>query len=211
MVLSELRTGAIVSADGTVNVQRADKTGATVCQDAHARFQEAVLRGAVYTIQSKTTTVTATTDISPLPATTGRAGVALYNPPTSGVNLVIWKVLVTHVSGTPGGPAYLDTLAGALCTNANKTNAINNLTQTSGGHKANAYTAAVPANTAAAVMFKPLGGSTSAVALGLASSYEDLIDGSIIIPPGAMIALSWHATGTTHIYSSSMTWEEVAV
>lgn len=194
------------------NFLRGNSTGALVTTDAHARFQEAVLGGNVFTMQSKSTTVTVTTDISPLPATTGRAGVALYNPPTSGKNIVIWKVGVAHVSGTPGGPAYLDILAGALCTVTNKTDATNNLTFAKGGHSAYAYSANVPQNNAAATMLKPLNGSTAAIAMGAGvHAFEDQLDGSIIVPPGAMIALSWHAVGTSHIYSSYITWEEVAV
>ncbi len=188
------------------------KTGALLVQDSNAKFQEAVLLGNVFTIQSKTTTVTATTDISPLPATTGRAGVALYNPATSGKNLVLWKVGVAHVSGTPGGPGYLDVLPIAGCTATNKSDAINNLTLNKGGHSAYAYSAAVPQNTAVATMIRTLNGSTAAIALGAGiHSFEDQLDGSIIIPPGAMVALTWHATGTSHVYSSYMTWEEVPI
>lgn len=183
--------------------------GEQAVSDVHARYQEAVLRGNVFTIQAKSVTVTVTTDISPLPASTGRAGVAIYNPPSSGVSLVLWKVMLASVSGTPGGPAYLDVLDGAQCTVTNKTNAINNLTLQTGGHKAFAYSAAVPGNTLAARMFKPLGGP-AAIALGAGNnSVEEMIDGAIVLQPGGLCALTWHAVGTTHIYSASLSWEEI--
>lgn len=190
---------------------RGSLSGALIVTDAHARFYEAVKTGNVFTIQSKSTTVTVTTDISPLPATTGRAGVAVFNPIGSGVDLVIWKAGVAHVSGTPGGPAYLDVLDNAQCTVTNKSDAINSLTLKTGGHKAQCYAAAVPGNTLVARMLKALCGSTAAIAMGAGvHSFEDNIDGAIVIPEGGMCALTWHAVGTSHIYSSWLTFEEVA-
>ena len=213
MVQIDAITGQRILADGSIAGLRSERTGGLVTQDAHARFQEAVERGQVYTIQAKAVTVTAVTDITPLPATTGRVGVGIYNPLNSGVNLVIWKVFIAHLNGTPGGPAYLDIVSpDAACTDANKSNAINNFTLTNGGHKAKAYSAAVPGNTKAGVMIKPIIGSPTAFALAtMLSNAEDLLDGSLVIPPGGFVGLTWHAAGTTHIYSASLSWEEKQV
>ncbi len=197
--------------DGADSAIQLFRGGEQAVADAHARFQEAVLRGNVYTIQSKTTTVTATTDISPLPATTGRAGVAIYNPPSSVVNLVVWKIMIASISGTPGGCAYLDVLDNANCTVANKSQAINNLTLQTQGQQAYSYAGAVPGNTLVARMLKPLGGP-AAIALGAGNnSVEEMVDGAIIIPPSGLLALTWHAVGISHVYSSSLTWEEVII
>lgn len=203
--------GQMMRSVGSSGKLRLTKTSALATSDTHARYMEAVLQGQVYTIQAKSVTVTATTDISPLPATTGRVGVGVYNPPGSGVNLVLWKIIIASVSGTPGGPAYLDVLngpAGALPTNA--VQAINNLYQTKGGHKAYAYSAAVPAQPTVATMLKPIQGSPAAIALGAGIySIEDLIDGAVVIAEGGLAGLTWHAAGTSHVYSAALIWEEV--
>ena len=190
---------------------RAGKSGELIVASGHASYQEAVLQGNVYIMQTKSATVTATTDISPLPATTGRALVGVYNPSTSGKNLVMLKAGFSNISGTPGGCLYIDTLPGAGCDGSNKSTPINALSQIAAGSVAYGYAAAVPKNTTVMQMLRPLGGC-AAIALGAGiNSYDEFLDGSIIVPPGALLVVSAHAVGTTNILSLYISWEEVLI
>lgn len=175
------------------------------------KYQAAVLAGNVYTGSVKSATVTATTDISPLPATTGRSLLAVYNPPGSLKRLSILRIGISHVSGTPGGPLYLDLVPPSTLITGVPTLAINNRDLTSGGGVGKVFAAFVPVNAIVGVMLRPLGGF-AAVAIATASSPADTkedIDGMISIPPGGMLSIGAHATGTSHILSGYITWEEI--
>jgi len=206
------KVGPRVVNDGGQDVLRLDKTGALVVTGAHGYNQESVLRGQVYTASVKSATVTVTTDISPLPATTGRALLAIYNPPNSGKNLVVLKAGVSTVSGTPGGPFYLDVVppgATIALTNVTANQPVNNMTFTPGGGVAKVFAAAVPVNSVVATMLRPLGGPAAVAAGAGPYQVDELIDGAIIVPQGGMLVISAHAVGTTHVVSGYITFEEV--
>lgn len=176
------------------------------------KYQDAVQAGNVYVASVKSVTVTVTTDISPLPATTGRALLAVYNPPGSLKRLSILRIHVSHVSGTPGGPLYLDIVPPSTLITGVPTLPINARDFTSGGGVAKVFAAFVPINAVVGVMLRPLGGF-AAVAIATASSpasHTEDIDGMISVPQGGMLAITAHAVGTTHILSASIIFEEVA-
>ena len=213
-MLGESNVGPKASSDGTQIPLRGDKTGALVSTDAHARYQEAVLRGSVYTANAKSVTVTVTTDITPLPANTGRPQIGVYNPVGSGKNLVILRAGSATVSGTPGGPFYLDVIAatGTVITATPSTGIpINNFTLQALGSVTKCYAATAVTGSAAGVMLRPLGG-LAAIAAGAGNyHFVEEIAGEIIVPPGAFICISAHATGTSHVHSCFISWEEVAI
>lgn len=208
----ELRTGTQVLSDGQMTSLRGDKTGALIVSDGHSRYSEAIARGNVYVGSVKSATVTATTDISPIPATTGRSLLGVYNPATSGKNLFIWRIMMATVSGTPGGPLYLDYIAAPSGILAAIGGAPTNLlTLLAAGSVARTMNAVVPAQTVVGVMLRPLGG-LGAVALGAGiASTDEEIAGGICVPPGAALVVTAHATGTSQVVSGYMSWEEVTV
>ena len=207
-----LKVGVQNLADGTLAHARGARTGAGVVTDAHGRYTEAVGRGSCYITAVKSFTVTVTTDISPLPATTGRSLLGVFNPAGSGKNLFLLKAGIATVSGTPGGPFYLDYIAapsgilaaiGGVPTNL--------LTLLAAGSVARTMNAVVPAQTLVAVMLRPLGGfGAVALGAGLAHFHEDL-GGAVAVPPGAAVVVSAHAVGTSHVASGHLMWEEVPV
>jgi hypothetical protein len=205
------KAGPVDVAQGSEAQLRIDKKGALVTTPAHGTYQEAVLGGNVYTIQVKSATVTATTDISPLPASTGRGLLGIINPLGSGKNAVILKIGMSTVSGTPGGPFYIDVSASPSGATLAGTAPTNNLTLNASGSAMRGVAAAVPAQTAVAVMLRPLGGPAAVAAGAGPYQVDEFIDGSIVVPPGGMLVISAHATGTSHVVSGYMTWEEVAI
>src|SRR5258705_7875934 len=106
-MLAEVRTGPVVTADGSINPARNDKTGALVLTDAHGRFQEAALRGNLFSAGMTTTS------ISGAPFTTGTLTasctpiIGLWNPVGSGKNLVVLQVrlqvIITALNRTGPG------------------------------------------------------------------------------------------------------------
>lgn len=208
--MSELqRVGPVLGGLGTPVPFTADKTGAQRIADAHGRYLDAVLNGNVYTLQTKSATVTVTTDISPLPATTGRALIGIINPPTSGVNAAILKAGFSTISGTPGGPFYIDVLPGCLATLTPGTLPTNNLTLAATGSKMIGVVAAVPAQSAVARMLRPLGGPAAIAAGAGMHQVDEEIAGLIVVPPGGMLVITAHAVGTTHVVSLYLAWEEI--
>jgi len=208
----DMRIGPQAIADGNLTFLRGDKTGAQVVTDAHGRYTEAVLRGNCFITAVKSATVTVTTDISPLPATTGRSLLGVFNPATSGKNLVVLKIGIATVSGTPGGPFYLDYIAapsgivagiGGVPTNL--------LTLLAAGSVTRTLNAQVVAQTVVAVMLRPLGGLAAVAAGAGVYSIDEDVGGLIVVPPGAALVVSAHAVGTTHVISGYMAWEEIAI
>jgi hypothetical protein len=208
----DMRIGPQVIADGGLTYLRGDTTGALVATSAHGKYSEPVMRGNCYMAAVKSATVTATTDISPIPATTGRALLGVFNPALSGKNLMVLKIGVSTVSGTPGGPFYLDYIAAPSGIVAGIGQAPTNLlTLLAAGSVARALAATVPAQTVVGVMLRPLGGlAAAAVGAGVNSIDED-IAGLICVPPGAALVITAHATGTSQVISGYMAWEEVTV
>jgi hypothetical protein len=205
------RVGPVQSQQGSDVQLRSDKSGALAMVEAHGDLNEAVLSGNVFTIQVKTATVTATTDISPLPVTSGRGLVGLINPVSSGKNASILKIGMSTVSGTPGGPFYIDVIPPNSGATLAGTAPINNLTLQSAGSAMRGIAAAVPANTVAGVMLRPLGGPAAVAAGAGPYQVDEWIDGGIIVPPGGLLAITAHATGTTHVVSGYITWEEIPI
>src|SRR2546430_1242059 len=81
------RVGPAVNSDGAINEVRLSRDSSTITQDSHARYQEAVMRGAVFSASQQAGAAT------PAGLTASAIGVlTLYNPIASGKNLVILSV-----------------------------------------------------------------------------------------------------------------------
>ncbi len=75
--------------DGTAQPLRLGRDGGLVTQDAHSRYQEAILRGNVYSLSVGAGAPTAYTG-----AAAGTPLLCIHNPANSGKNLVVLAVLV---------------------------------------------------------------------------------------------------------------------
>lgn len=175
------------------------------------KYQAAVLAGNVYTGTVKSATVTVTTDTSPLPATSGRALLGVYNPPGSGKRLSVLRIGTATVSGTPGGPFYLNVMPPSVLLTGVPTLPVNNRDFTIGGGVGKVFAAFVPINAAILTELRPIGGVNAAAVAGSIGSTQEDVDGMISIPPGGMLTIQSHAVGSTHIMSAYITWEEVSI
>lgn len=110
-MITETQVGIQSLAYGSRPVLRTDRSAALTTVDAHARYQEAVLNGNVFGLcLTVVTTATAAGNLMPLTsAVNTTTNFALWNPVSSGVNLVLWQFNLVY-SGTTvtpvGGPVW---------------------------------------------------------------------------------------------------------
>lgn len=204
------KVGPGYAADGNTADPRMTKDLAMVIQDLHGRFYETTYRGNTFIASTGVAGVAPGTALSTTPPFT------LYNPLNSGVNLVLISASMGYVSGTLG--------AGMIVYGAN-----NNTAQAapSGG------TVLVPVCSLIGNVSLPRGkafqGSTLAAAPTILRDFcvlgafaggaaaptppvRDIVDGSIIIGPGASVSLQGVAgAGTSPLVTLAVTWEEVQI
>lgn len=221
-MISELKVGPQALADGVVTTQRAGKTGDTIVSELHGRFYEQCSRGTLFSAGSSTTALSANT-ITLTATTTPIIGV--WNPPTSGVNLVILQaslqVSVKTASTTaPGSIVWAASNNNSAITTGAAP--FNRKTLASSGSSAKAFNGGVALTglTNNLVIFEGadmVGGLALTTATVAATTelpaYVSVqnFDGGLIVPPGGILALLNTVSTTTVSVASRLMWEEVPV
>ena len=217
-MLSELRTGPVFSSDGAVNPGRTDKTGILIVADGHGHFSEATARQKMFTafLSQGTTTVAAGNVVNAAAAASTQF--AVWNPLGSAVNLILQKLVITQYSGTPtaGGLFYSTFNAAAVASSVATVGSIRNNYINGPTGQALCLSSAAGAALTGGLALTTLGASTlSSSATALASTagiiMSDLIDGSIVVPPGVGFVPTWSGAGTTYLVGYTLTWEEAAI
>src|SRR2546425_11562392 len=152
MVQAETIVGPQQKADGSQLAFRSSRTGAGIVADAHGRYQEATIRGNVYSlVLTATSTGVAAGNIAGA-AAAASTQFALWNPASSQKALVLLKFGMGVISGTPGaGPMFHGILATVPTITSAGGPAVNNLTGTGTGSIAKF------ASSAAGAMLNPHG------------------------------------------------------
>lgn len=224
MATSELKTGPIVSGDGSQAILRGERLGSLVVADGMARYGELVSRGLVFTANLYGTATPTAGQIHTAGAPPAAAAVtqfAVFNPVGSGKLLTLLRVAIATVSGTPTAGSVLHGIfnTGALPSAIAQTNGTvrNNLINGPGSVCA-ATTQMVAAGAALTGGAAPVVHSLSSLSLagfaptvfGNQSSVEELA-GLIVIPPGMGYVPLMAGVGTTHLVSYSATWAETPI
>ena len=207
MALSEIRVGPGKSSNGAVEPQRGDKTNATVVTQGHARFQEAVIQGTVYSVANQVG-VTSQVGIS---ATT--PVLTLYNPLGSGKNAVLWY------AGASFTVAFATAGAVFLCAGTDIQTAAVTGTLTTAHRNLKLGTTASPAIRtllAATLPVAPVAidilgvGLTGAITTQMTQTpVGKWLDGSVIIIPGANVTIQTGvASGASGMFCHYV-WEEL--
>ncbi len=212
-MIAETRTGLITSSDGVYNPVRADKTGALVTADGHARYAEAIRRGNCYYATS-------------LPgASLGTALVAnstvltLYNPPGSQVYLSL--ISATVALTTPPAAASVGSLVLAGFVNPLQVmlsgqtlattfgNALLGATPNQGVGKP--YTAV--AFPSAPVVLRSIGGwaFVGVATSSTNSNFNDPTDGLIMLSPGVAVTIQGILSASVWNGTATMLWEEIPI
>ena len=215
-MILEGRVGPATLQDGALREARLGKSGEIAVTDAHGRYHEAAIRGATFSLvlTATTTGVAAGNIVGAAAAATTQF--ALWNPVSSGRNLVLLKFGMGIISGTPGaGPMFHSLIVSTVPTVASVGTALNNFVN--GPAPAAKYVAS-----AAGTAFT--GGSalqtlriadftstaTAAASVGELKAIE-ILDGDIVLPPVTGWVPTWGAAGTSLLNGYSITWEEVPV
>jgi hypothetical protein len=208
-MLVESRIGPAVGNDGAKDVERMTKDYGKVVQDLHGRYYEAVYRGTVYEA------VTASTGVAPGTSLSTTAAFSLYNPISSGKNLVLIDVGLGYVSGTIGtGQTYLtaNTNSNAAAVTGTAITPVNmNLASANTAVGKPLTTATLPA---AQVAIHPLWILAPFLATSVFQPIPTriVLDGKYIVSPGTSLNIhSVAAAGSSPLVVFSASWEEVAV
>lgn len=211
--------GPQVRADGSAFSLRGDKQGAAVVTDAHGRYHEAALRQKLFTayLAQGTSTVAAGNIVAAAAAASTQF--AVWNPLTSGIVMVLQKLIIKQYSGTPtvGGLSHstfnasgvsISTTAGAVRNNYSGGAVGGGLCVASAG--GTALTGGLGLSILRDAALSSYAASALASTAGYTGLFEEMA-GDIVIPPGQGYVPTWTGAGTTHLVGYSLTWEEIAV
>lgn len=221
-MLSEYRTGPGSSSPGAVNPARQDRTLASVSQDAHARMHEANYLGTLFTFGVTQTALAAANATVTGVTSSAQPIVGLWNPSTSLVNLVLWKIsavtsLTANTAVAPGGFVYLVSTGQSAITAGSNPFSCKTLAQSGSAAKAFSMGTALTGLSGSLVVMRGsaiaamnAAGPATAIHQPIAPT-EELFDGSIFVPPGGVFVMMNTLSTTTNSLTPAITWEEVAI
>jgi len=207
-MIAEIRSGLQGIADGVLTTFRADKTGAGVVTMAHGGYTEAAVRGTIMEVANAVAGIAPGTVLAVAPP------IALWNPPSSGKNLSILKASMGYVSGTLGGGSVL--LAAVLSQTTVPTTGTELVPLCSMLGMPRGVGRAFAGSTFVSVpqIIRPI---FTMGAFLLTTPVQpcdtvDVLDGSIVVPPGVAICMqAIAAAGTSPLVCFGFTWEEIPV
>jgi hypothetical protein len=213
-MLIEGKVGVQVLQDGVNSQPRQGKSGELNISHVHGNYYEPTYRGNVFTCSTAAAGITlAATSLSPLAAGTGTPIIGLYNPQSSGKNLVINKVHVGVItsSASTGNIVWNYAINQTITAAANGT--INsNFLGGAASSVVKAYVNTATTGSTIGIMFRPAYQLQFVTAAGeVVGPIEQDLNGDIIVPPGAYLALANGVSNTTTVLSASITWEEVPI
>ena len=191
---------------------RSGQLGDAIVSELHGRYYETTYRGNSFILSvSAATTITAFTG-----AAGGTPLIALFNPSGSGRNAVVNKVSVGNaVAATAAGTAAWGLYFGttAAITQATTTTPWSMSTQLQSGSVMTGFRNVALTSSSAASNVIPLMSYYWATAAGVGNVTNAVTDleGSLIIPPGAYVALGASTALSSSQWIGSLQWEEVPV
>ena len=206
MAIAELRVGPQIAADGAIIGQRAGKLGSTIVSELHGGFHEATYRGTVFNgaIVGQVTTVGLATTYT---------GLCLSNPVSSPVNLSIINAGVSFIVAFAAG-AHVGIATGFnASTNVTHTTPVTVRKQLfSGvGGGVGLLDSAATLPTAPTVNTILASGLTGAITTAPLTVGNFVIDGQIVLSPGAYAIIYTSTASGAAGGAFSFTWEEVPV
>lgn len=190
--------------------------------ELQARFYQQTYRGLVFSIGCSLTALSAATILL---TASGQPIVGIWNPPTSGVNLVPLQAMLIDelnnvTSVAPGAFVWAASLGNTALTAGLSPFNRRTLGTTGSGAKAFALSTAslLTGLTNNLVVFEPGEFNTASALLTTtvaaatptpSSSGVQNFDGSLIIPPGGVLGLFNTISTTTHSVAARLLWEEI--
>lgn len=222
---AEGQVGPQILQDGAHNPVRLGRLGSLIIAELHGRFYEQTFRGNTFSTGMTITALSANT-ITLTASTTPILGV--WNPGNSTVNLAIMQATLSYFANTLTTPAPPGVFvwASSFGNNAISTgNApYNRKTMSSVGSSAKAFnlSPALTGLTNNLVIFEamdiPQPGTLAAGTITASTTTSNAtvgqlgvqnFDGSLIVPPGGVLALLNTTSSTTYSVTGRLLWEEV--
>lgn len=221
-MLTEGLVGPQILADGTIARVRQGRAGEIIVQELHGRFYEQVARGNVYSIGCQLTALSAATVLLTASA---QPIVGIWNPTTSPVNAsILQAMLVDEINNVTSVALGAFVWASSL-NNAALTAGLapfNRKTLANAGSQLKAFSLSTaslltgltnnlvvfePAefNTASGLLTTTVTAATPTPSVSGVQNF----DGSLIVPPGGVLALLNTISVTTHSVAARLLWEEV--
>lgn len=222
-----MKIGADMGAAGAFKPLTAGISGAQRVSDAHGRFMQAALEGRLFSDGMAATSISAATFTTGTLGATGTPIVGVWNPLTSNKNLVILQatMAVTVFAATATGPgvfAWAMSTGNGLISTGNAP--LNRLTMVKSGSAAKGLSGvAMTGQTNALVVMMGAvftGGNLKSISsvetavgqnIGQAGTTVENFDGSLIVPPGGILALLSSVTAVGHTAASALLWEELPI
>ena len=221
------QVGAQALSDGTALTPiRQGRGGDAIVSELHGRFYEQTFRGNVFTTGMTVTSINNATFTTATLGATGTPIIGVWNPLSSVVNLVVLQailsVVITALQNTGCGPFMWATSTGNSAISTGLT-PINRRTLAASGSVAKGFAGTAITgltNNLVVMTAAALGGGNvfNIASLDTAAGFSTLlqagienIDGSIIVPPGGVLALLATTTPVAHSAASGLVWEEVPI
>ena len=204
--------------------ERLDYSSALATVDAHSRFQESCLSGNLYSGGMTLTSIANATFTTGTTGSTATPIAGVWNPSTSGKNLVILQVKLQvintqlQVTGCGSYQYMFSVLNTAISTGNAPLNRLTlkptgSIAKDMSGVALTGLTTTLTVGEVAGVTGGPMSNlSTLQTAVGLipsANASIDNIDGAFIIPPGGVFGLFCTTTPVACSAGSSILWEEI--
>ncbi len=208
-MINQIQVGPQVAGAGTLPIARALNDASAGVSDTHGRYQEAVYRGGVFTLNA-----TAAAPTAYVGASGGSPLLAIMNPLSSAKNLVILGAMVANrVAASAAGTVGIN-LWGGVSVNptGTQTNPTNMLSLTAAGSAARGFVNTATTGSTAIAQIMPLATYywATAAAAFMSPAYFD-VAGLIIVVPGNMVALGATAALTSATWDATLVWEEIPV
>lgn len=219
--------GAILGSTGSTSPFTANGTGAQRVTDAHSRFMDAALRGALFSVGMTTTSIAAATFTTGTLGATCTPIIGVWNPVGSGRNLIVLQarlqIAVTAATATGGGTFMWCTAVSQSAISTGIT-PLSRLSLTASGSVAKGFantaltglSGNLTVQEASALLGGVIGnfsmvGTAAGFVTPPATGTIDNIDGSIIVQPGSVLALLCTTQPVALSAASSLLWEEELV
>jgi hypothetical protein len=219
------KVGPATLGDGSLADPRLGKAAEVIVQEFHGRFYEQTYRGNVFSGGMGLTAINNVTFTTGTLGATVTPVCGVWNPANSPVNLVILQavlgVTVTAGTATGGAPfAWAMSTGNAVVSTGNQP--LNRKTLLLAGSQAKDLTNVAPTGLTNNLVVRMgsalLGGLIKSVSsvetavgqnIGIAGISVENLDGSLIVPPGGVLALLATTTPVAHSAASALLWEEV--
>lgn len=235
-MLLQTLTGPSKVSDGSLSAVRGGNLGDVIVSELHGRFYEQNYRGNQFSVGITSTSIANATFTTAdgLSATLATAATAtpilgIWNPSSSVVNLVMLQAILSAfisastVTGT-GGLVWAVYTGNSNITVANQQTPVNNKTLAASGSVARGLnTIALTGLSNVGIYLRAsslvAGPSTGYSQVGTAVGFPsegggpsvENIDGSIIVPPGGILALYGTVTPVAISVCGGLVWEEVGL